>query len=607
MKPALLVIASLVLAGIPRSGGLPAQDASTAPAETKPLEKEASLAQIRIRGSIEESTPPENPFGPSPLNTRGVIELIRKAKKDPVVTGMLLKVESPAIGLSKAREIIAALEDFKSAGKKIYAYIEDADPMNLLLYSPSSRITMPESAFCILPGVSAEVLYMKEILARLGIRFIVTPVGEYKTAFENFARDSMSPAMREVLESLVDSQYRALQEVIAKGRRIAPEKVAEAIDRTFLSPAELLELGLIDEVADREHFLADVKADLDVTKVRVLANYGQKSLQIDSNNPFAVFSMLMQVLAPPPKKSSSRVKIAIVHATGPIMPGKSQASPFGGGATCGSETLVDALKKATDDETVKAIVLRIDSPGGSGTASDAIWRAVLAAKAKKPVVASMSDVAGSGGYYIAMGASKILAQPETITGSIGVISAFVNAKGTLDKLGIRVERVSRGKNAGGLSPFAEPESVPVEALRKLIESFYWQFVDKAAQGRGKSREEIHKVAQGRVWTGKQALERGLIDELGGLDRSLEVARELAGLASGDDLEYLELPPPANFFEALSEGFGAARMEAALGAAGLEGQAASLLPEVRHVLGRIRLILEAGEGPLLLLPVEVRIR
>src|SRR5687768_16807399 len=242
MKPALLVLASLVLVGVP--GAARAQDTPSTPAETKLLEKEASLAQIRIRGNIEEATPPENPFGPSPLNTRGVIELIRKAKKDPVITAMLLKIESPAIGLSKAREIISALEDFKSAGKKIYAYVEDAGPMNLLLYSAASRITMPESAFCILPGVWAEVLYMKEILARLGIRFLVSPVGEYKTAFENFSRDSMSPAMREVLESLVDSHYRALQEVIAKGRRIAPEKVAEAMDRTFLSPAELRELGL---------------------------------------------------------------------------------------------------------------------------------------------------------------------------------------------------------------------------------------------------------------------------------------------------------------------------------------------------------------------------
>jgi protease-4 len=216
-------------------------------------------------------------------------------------------------------------------------------------------------------------------------------------------------------------------------------------------------------------------------------------------------------------------------------------------------------------------------------------------------------VAGSGGYYIAMGANKILAQPETITGSIGVIAAFVNAKGTLDKLGIRVERVTRGKNAGALSPFAEPESVPVEALRKLIESFYWQFVDKAAQGRGKSREEIHKVAQGRVWTGKQALERGLIDELGGLDRSIEVARELAGLASGDDLEVLELPAPVNFFEALSEGFGAARLESILRAAGVEAPAALLHPEVRRAMERIRTVLDAGEGPLLLLPVDVRLR
>jgi protease-4 len=322
-----------------------------------------------------------------------------------------------------------------------------------------------------------------------------------------------------------------------------------------------------------------------------------------------MFKVLMEALSPPQKKASAKPKIAVIYATGVIMPGKSMLDPFSGETTVGSETMTDALKKAADDTTVKAIVLRIDSPGGSGTASDAIWYAVAAAREKKPVVASMSDVAGSGGYYIAMGANKILAQPDTITGSIGVVSALLNLRGTMDLLGIRVETISRGKNAAMFSPFADPETVSLEPLKRFSEKFYWQFVDKAAAGRGKSRDDLHAVARGRVWTGSEALERGLIDEIGGIDRAMALARELAKVPPEEDLEVLELPPAPNFFEAISEAFGVARATGFLGL--VPAQAADLagLAEVRSAMGKALGVARAArEGPiLLLLPFEVVVR
>jgi protease-4 len=597
-------LAALIALAAPRPA--PAQD------EAKPeaKEKQVTLVQLTIKGALPESVPPENPFGPSPLNFKGLLDTIRKAKSDAAVDGIILKVESPSIGLPKAREIAAALRDFRSSGKKIHAFAEQVGTIDLILLSAADRVVMPESGMAMLPGVSAQTLYMKSFLARLGIRFIVAPVGEYKSAYENFARDEMSPELREVLEIIVGSRYQSIQEIIGSGRSIPGAQVAEAMDRAFLAPAELKELGLVDEIASHAHFLEDVKADLDATKARLLTSYGRRSAELDPNNPFAMFRILMEALSPPQRKSSSKPKIAVIYATGVIMPGKSMLDPFTGQTTVGSETMVDAIKKAADDETVKAIVLRIDSPGGSGTASDAIWHGVAAARAKKPVVASMSDVAGSGGYYIAMGANRIVAQPDTITGSIGVVSALVNIHGTMDLLGIRVETISRGKNAALFSPFADPEKVSLEPLKRFSEKFYWQFVEKAAAGRGKSRDDLHAVARGRVWTGSEALERGLVDEIGGLDRAMEVARDLARVPAGEALEVLELPPAPNFFEAISEAFGGARAAspAALLPAGAGALPLGAIPEARDALRKVLAVAAAArEGPLLLLPFEVTVR
>ena len=576
----------------------------------KAAEKEASLVQITLKGFLADSLPQENPFGPNPLHFKGLLDIIRKAKADPQVAAMYLKVDSPFLGLAKTRELLSALKDFRSSGKKIYTFAEDAQTLELALLSAASRVEMPESAMLFLPGVSAESLYMKSFFEKIGVRFLVTHIGDYKSAFENFSRDEMSPALREVLEVLVESVYQSILETISSNRSIPKEKVAEALDRAILSAAEAQKLGLIDEVAHREHFWEDVKADLDVKKVKILKNYGRKSVQLDTQNPFALFSILIQAFAPPAKRSSPRPKIAIVYANGMITSGKSQASPFGGEFTLGSDTMVEAIKTAADDATVKAIVLRIDSPGGSGTASDAIWRAVVDAKGKKPVVASMSDVAASGGYYIAMGANRIIAEPETITGSIGVVSALINLKGTLDLLGIHVERISRGKNADVFSPFADPAKVSTEPLRQVMESFCWQFVEKAAAGRGKTKDEIHAVAQGRVWTGRDALQKGLVDELGGLDRALEAARELASVPANEKLEMLELPAPPNIFESLSETFGMESLEKAGGVLGLtapEMRALSRLPELRGAIQRAALLLEAARDRLvLLMPFEVKV-
>jgi protease-4 len=402
----------------------------------------------------------------------------------------------------------------------------------------------------------------------------------------------------------VESSYQAIQDIIAEGRGVPRAQVAEAIDRAVLSAANLKELGLIDTIVPRDLFWAGVKADLGVATLKLVTNYGRKASDFDASNPFALFKLLMEAFTPPKKRPTSNPKIALIYAHGIIRSGKSHKSPFGVGGIMGSETLVDALKTATDDPAVQAIVLRIDSPGGSGIASDAIWRAVVQASARKPVVASLADMAASGGYYIAMGAHRILAEPETLTGSIGVIAAAINVKGALDHLGIKVERVTRGQHGLSLSPFTAPEHVATAPLRQLMEEFYWQFVDKVAQSRQKTRADIHAVAQGRVWTGRDAVARGLVDELGGLQRALEVARQLAKVAPEDALEILELPPPPKMFEAFAEAFGATRL------AGLTLPELDLVlatPELRETLMQtVDLLAVVRETLVAVLPVAVRL-
>ena len=569
------------------------------------LAKEATVVQLRLHGTYEDTLPPENPFGPRLLHFKGLLDLIREATADQNIAALYLKSESPRLGLAKVRELVQALQEFKAAGKRIYAFVEYAHLVDLLLLSVADRIEMPDAASVLLTGVSAEALYVKDFLDKLGIKMLVTHIGDYKAALENFARSDMSPEFRETLEYLVESAYQAVQEIIAAGRGIPRARVAEAIDRAFLSAADLKALGLIDTIAPRDLFWANVKADLGVDTLKLVTHYGRKAFNVDMQNPFALIKLLTEIFTPPKKQVTSTPKLALIYAHGIIRSGKSQKSPFGQGGLMGSDTLVEALQTATDDPSVQAIVLRIDSPGGSGVASDAIWRAVTQASARKPVVASMADVAASGGYYIAMGANRILAEPETLTGSIGVVAATVNVKGALDRLGIKVERVTRGQHALSLSPLSDPEQMVPAPWRQLLEDFYWQFVDKVAQGRQKTRAEIHAVAQGRVWTGRDAVAKGLVDELGGLQRALEVARQLAHVAPEDTLEILELPPAPKVFEAFAKAFGATRMA---GLALPEADLGMATPELQEMLMQtVHFLAAVQERLVAIVPVIVRLQ
>lgn len=579
------------------------------PDQKAPESSKIKLARISIKGSLPDSLPQENPFGPSPMYFRKQLELIREAAKDKAITGIELKVNSPAIGFSKVKELNDTLAAFKESGKKIFGYAESLGMKDLMIYSMCDHLAIPESGVVMLPGLNAEIMYYKGLFEKLGIRFMVEHIGDYKSAYENYHLPSMSDANRKVLDDLLTQYYDYIVQTIAANRGIDTQQVIQAIDQAIITPKQAKELGLVDALCYYNEYEDYLKSALKTDKVEVDKKYGKDDKDLDMNNPLVLFSQIMTSLGGQKKKESKNPKIALIYASGPISSGKNSVDPFSGESTIGSDTLAEAINEAGDDDTVKAIVMRVNSPGGSGLASDIIWHAAKRAKAKKPFIISMADIAGSGGYYIAMMADVIVAQPNTLTGSIGVVSAVPNLHGSMEKLGINVERIAFGKNSGLMSPFTPPDEVNLKRLTSYMEDFYWDFVDKVADGRKMSRDEVHAIAQGRVWTGKQALENGLVDALGGLDDAMEIAKIKAGLTT--DWELKEMPEPPDFFEALSEAMGVRTLVKQIAqAAGLNAADSLLLdhPEIKARLGRLLTVFSVcrNERVLLLMPMDVQV-
>jgi protease-4 len=452
---------------------------------------------------------------------------------------------------------------------------------------------MPPSGVLIIPGVRAEITFFKGLLDKLGLQFDALQMGKYKGAAEPLTRNAMSKPLRESLDALVDDTYENLVTTIAADRRLKDYQVKTLLDQGLFTAAAAKKAGLVDEVLYADQLQDAIKAALKAKDVEIVRDYKKKHIDTD----FSGMSGMMKLFdlfrgAKPSAGSGKRTKIAVVYAVGPIMEGKSGSDVFGNTAM-GANTIVAALRKADEDAKVSAVVLRIDSPGGSATASDLIWRETV--HLRKPLIASMSDVAGSGGYYIAMGAKKIIAAPGTLTGSIGVIGGKLVTRGLHEKLGMNTEVISRGANSGSLSsnqPFTPEER---KAWTVLLQETYRQFVGKAAEGRKMSYNKLEALAQGRVYTGQMAKKLGLIDSLGTLKDAVAAAKVAAGLKADAEVDLLVLPEPKSFFEQL---FGDPAGEADL---------ESLLPEGFKIWQQTKLLRQLlSERILLWMPYGVEV-
>jgi protease IV len=507
------------------------------------------VLDITLKGGLTEEPAPVGMDGSSIRdNLKGVIERIGKAKADPNVKGLVVRIHGLSLGLAKGYELRQAIAKFRESGKKAYAFLESAENADYLVASAADEIVMPESGWLMIKGLAAEVTFYKGLFDKLGVKADWMQVGEFKSFGEPYTRTSMSPAFREEIGALLGDSYAMMAEAIARRQGIALADAKAIIDGGPYSPSAAKAVGLINKIGYADQIEVEVARSIGLGSIKLDTRYGKKVETIDLNGIAGLMKMVQMLSGEGPKKAETKAsKIALIYASGSIMTGKSTSSLLGE-TTMGSETIVKYLRDAEKDKTVKAIVLRVDSPGGSALASDLIWREVV--RIEKPIVASMSDVAASGGYYISMGTDKIFAEPGTLTGSIGVTGGKFVLSGLMEKLGVTTDTITVGKN-GTLNsinqPFSETERA---AMKRLMDDTYHQFVAKAAQGRKMTFEQLNKLAGGRVYTGRQAQKLGLVDEIGTLEDALASAKQLAGIPEEETPELLVLPKAQGFLEAL---------------------------------------------------------
>ncbi len=542
----------------------------------EPKRNRIRLAQFVLKDALPESLGQSGLFGEVQLDLRETIARIDRAANDRSIAGAVLDIRSPEIGRGKIYELRAAIQRFRAKGKKMHAQLEAAMPTDYLIACACDEIVMPECGVIMLPGVHAEATFYKNLFEKVGIRADFLHVGDFKGAAEPMTREQYSKPVRENMTALVDSLYDDMVTTVVKDRPLSVAQVKEIIDTGLLTANRAKELGLIDRIAYPDTLRKDLAESYDAAPLVYVRNYGQKKVDTDFSGPMGFIKLVQAMMGG--NSGSQRdqgKKIAVVYAVGPINTGKSKSDPFGS-EVMGSTTIVEALRKASDDKQVAAIVLRIDSPGGSALASDLIWHETQVID--KPIVASMGDVAASGGYYIAMGADKIIATPGTVTGSIGVVGGKLAIRGLYKKIGITTETIERGRNSGLFSssgPFTDSQR---EVVRSMMEDVYDQFTSKAAEGRKMPVDELRKLAGGRVYTGRQALANGLVDELGTLHEAIQQAKELAGIDRGTKVRIERLPEPTNFFESLFGDLGAEE-EVSLGRA-LEPMAPEMIDIAR---------------------------
>ena len=454
------------------------------------------------------------------------------------------------------------------------------------------KVYIPPSGELFVTGLAADVMFFRGTLDKLGVYPDVYQIGKYKSAGDMFTQKQMTDAHREYINSMLDDLYGHLVDGIVKGRGKSAEEVKKIIDNAPYTAKQAQEQGLIDGALYREEVEKMIKKNLgynDSDELRVVKASDYRKITQESLG------------------LNKGEKIAVVYASGDIVSGSSQ---FGnsGEETIGSDSLVRVLNDVRDDKSIKAVVLRIDSPGGSGLASDIIWRGIESLKSKKPVVVSMSDVAASGGYYIACNANKIVAQPSTITGSIGVVGGKPVVKGFYDWIGVTNEYVLRGTNAGMFretEKFSDSERAKFE---EFLKSTYDDFTSKVAKGRGKDQTYIDSIGQGRVWTGRQGKDNGLVDEYGGLDKAIEIAKQLANIPAGKGVQRIILPQPPSFLEQLLSDSDQDETQAAPEVKQQQAMLAAMPEDVRHAFRFLQLMDRAKRGEAVyLLPFSLRIR
>jgi protease-4 len=470
----------------------------------------------------------ENPGKALGLND--ILKNIRKAKDDNKISGIILDLSEIQTGISTLLEIREALQDFKTSGKFLFAYSEFYTQRSYFLASIADSVFLNPEGGILFKGLNSEMIYLKGTLEKLDIKMQILRHGKFKSATELFSNDKMSPEDREQISEIVKHIWDKMLGTISESRRLSIDQLNRLADSLKIESAQdALNFKFVDGLVYKDELLDKIKTVLKIEKKKQI--------------PSVEMADYLHVLSGK-KESTSKDKIAIVFAQGTIGPGK------GDDQSIGSERMSQALRKARENDKVKAIVFRINSGGGSAIASDVIWREVVLAAKEKPIVASFGDVAASGGYYIACGASKIIADPTTITGSIGVWAAIPNMQGFFNKkLGITFDNTGTNKNSDFITVTKPLPPYQAMIIQNDIEHIYDIFTKKVAAGRSMTQSRVDSIGQGRIWSGVAAKEIGLIDDFGGLTKAVEVAAEMAKIK---DYRLLLLPEQKDPFQQIIE-------------------------------------------------------
>lgn len=518
---------------------------------------------VDVRGVVAE----EAPRGFWEEVTRGrvkvmsdFLEAIDRASRDSRINGLVLRVGGGGMNMAKLQELRGKIRDFNQSGKFSAVFLESATNRSYYLASACGSVTLVPQSILGIRGMMAESTFLRGTLDKLGIEADLYHAGDYKSASNFLTEKGYTKEHRESVEALLRDWYGEFLQGIAEGRELEVSRVASLVEQAPYTSREALEAGLVDEVAYRDQFDEKIK-----------------ELNQGSENRASVGRYLARTDA------EGDSKIAVLYASGTIMTGESSEDPVLG-TVLGSTTLSEQLKWVREDESFKAAILRVDSPGGSAVASEIIRREVELTQKEIPVVVSMSDVAASGGYWIAMGADRIVAQPGTVTGSIGVITGKLNLKGLYDKLGMSKDYVALTENATIEWAFQNYTRRQRVVVRRIMQEYYDAFKAGVSKGRKLSLEEVEKIAQGRVWTGERAARLGLVDELGGMDVALRWAKQLADIPEAERVRLVHVTTRKTLIEKIWDALGAV---------------SALRPRsVRERFGRVTALAE--EGPVWLL-------
>lgn len=525
-------------------GGLLISLASSAESTEVPTIHNNSVLHLEFQKEIRDR-PSNDPFenfdffnleDKSPTSLSSIIENIEKAAEDDRIKGIYLDIEFLRANLSSTDAIRRSLENFKESGKFIVAYGESFSQTEYYLNSVADKIYLHPSGELTFKGLAAQLMFFKDAFERIDLDMQIIRHGKFKSAVEPFIRNDMSPENEAQLKQLIDGIWEHQLTEIADARSLSLEKLNEYADNLMIrTAADAKELGLVDDLlyedevkqiimqmVHEEELTEDVTEfdldDLELLALGDLSKVKKQSSELSSEER---------------ENRRSKDKIALVFAEGEIVSGKSKEGYMG------SETIAQAIRDARNDKNVKAIVLRVNSPGGSALASDVIWRETVLAKQEKPLVVSMGDVAASGGYYISCGADKIYAEKTTITGSIGVFGIIPNMEGMLsNKLGIHIDQVGTNRYSDGITLLRPLSETEIIALTEMVEDVYDTFTRKVAEGRKMQQSNVDSIGQGRVWSGMDAAKIGLVDELGGLEDAIAAAAELAEI---ETYKMIELP------------------------------------------------------------------